>query len=164
MAVAAAIIVPAALLEDDDLLALGLRHDLGADGKPVDRLHLGALAREQHVAQRHRVTGFAADLLDDDLVSGGNTILLAACAHDCEHGPHHFPNACARASQARRERGSAYASGPILSTPLGRRRREFRASCEKVGTGFSRTTMRRTERRVGKECVSTCRSRWSPYH
>src|SRR3546814_9336851 len=21
-----------------------------------------------------------------------------------------------------------------------------------------------TERRVGKECVSTCRSRWSPYH
>src|SRR3546814_8472914 len=26
-------------------------------------------------------------------------------------------------------------------------------------------TMRRSEeRRVGKECVSTCRSRWSPYH
>src|SRR3546814_9294526 len=28
-------------------------------------------------------------------------------------------------------------------------------------------TIRRTrseERRVGKECVSTCRSRWSPYH
>src|SRR3546814_19934798 len=95
MAVAAAIIVPAALLEDDDLLALGLRHDLGADGKPVDRLQLGALAREQHVAQRHLVTGFAADLLDDDLVSGGNTILLAACAPACEHRPHPFPNACA---------------------------------------------------------------------
>src|SRR3546814_10214666 len=26
--------------------------------------------------------------------------------------------------------------------------------------GFSRSE----ERRVGKECVSTCRSRWSPYH
>src|SRR3546814_638590 len=25
-------------------------------------------------------------------------------------------------------------------------------------------TMRSEERRVGKECVSTCRSRWSPYH
>src|SRR3546814_14615966 len=24
--------------------------------------------------------------------------------------------------------------------------------------------MRSEERRVGKECVSTCRSRWSPYH
>src|SRR3546814_17716636 len=28
-----------------------------------------------------------------------------------------------------------------------------------VGTYF-----RSEERRVGKECVSTCRSRWSPYH
>src|SRR3546814_10799669 len=26
------------------------------------------------------------------------------------------------------------------------------------------TTRRSEERRVGKECVSTCRSRWSPYH
>src|SRR3546814_7335766 len=26
------------------------------------------------------------------------------------------------------------------------------------------TTQRSEERRVGKECVSTCRSRWSPYH
>src|SRR3546814_5933878 len=27
-----------------------------------------------------------------------------------------------------------------------------------------RQTNRSEERRVGKECVSTCRSRWSPYH
>src|SRR3546814_2285701 len=27
-----------------------------------------------------------------------------------------------------------------------------------------RTVIRSEERRVGKECVSTCRSRWSPYH
>src|SRR3546814_9462716 len=26
------------------------------------------------------------------------------------------------------------------------------------------TRMRSEERSVGKECVSTCRSRWSPYH
>src|SRR3546814_4804098 len=26
------------------------------------------------------------------------------------------------------------------------------------------TNSRSEERRVGKECVSTCRSRWSPYH
>src|SRR3546814_1509240 len=26
------------------------------------------------------------------------------------------------------------------------------------------TYVRSEERRVGKECVSTCRSRWSPYH
>ena len=29
---------------------------------------------------------------------------------------------------------------------------------------LDRERMRSEERRVGKECVSTCRSRWSPYH
>src|SRR3546814_11829323 len=28
----------------------------------------------------------------------------------------------------------------------------------------ARAVIRSEERRVGKECVSTCRSRWSPYH
>src|SRR3546814_10369596 len=28
----------------------------------------------------------------------------------------------------------------------------------------SESSYRSEERRVGKECVSTCRSRWSPYH
>src|SRR3546814_1320192 len=30
--------------------------------------------------------------------------------------------------------------------------------------GRARDRLRSEERRVGKECVSTCRSRWSPYH
>src|SRR3546814_13619195 len=30
--------------------------------------------------------------------------------------------------------------------------------------GQDRALVRSEERRVGKECVSTCRSRWSPYH
>src|SRR3546814_11302742 len=29
---------------------------------------------------------------------------------------------------------------------------------------FRNPASRSEERRVGKECVSTCRSRWSPYH
>src|SRR3546814_11347021 len=29
---------------------------------------------------------------------------------------------------------------------------------------FGQEGFRSEERRVGKECVSTCRSRWSPYH
>src|SRR3546814_15065658 len=36
-----------------------------------------------------------------------------------------------------------------------------------LSPGFLAQTMlafRSEERRVGKECVSTCRSRWSPYH
>src|SRR3546814_9425127 len=37
---------------------------------------------------------------------------------------------------------------------------------EKVRASLSdgMTVRRSEERRVGKECVSTCRSRWSPYH
>src|SRR3546814_5690104 len=31
-------------------------------------------------------------------------------------------------------------------------------------TSCTNTSNRSEERRVGKECVSTCRSRWSPYH
>src|SRR3546814_7685216 len=32
------------------------------------------------------------------------------------------------------------------------------------GVARCREQARSEERRVGKECVSTCRSRWSPYH
>src|SRR3546814_18360306 len=33
-----------------------------------------------------------------------------------------------------------------------------------IGPDHFRTAIRSEERRVGKECVSTFRSRWSPYH
>src|SRR3546814_303600 len=45
--------------------------------------------------------------------------------------------------------GLAQCLGDTRHTPLERIRRFFERS---------------EERRVGKECVSTCRSRWSPYH
>src|SRR3546814_13100965 len=32
------------------------------------------------------------------------------------------------------------------------------------GSKALQAVVRSEERRVGKECVSTCRSRWSPYH
>src|SRR3546814_3498539 len=34
----------------------------------------------------------------------------------------------------------------------------------KRGCAAGKRVQRSEERRVGKECVSTCRSRWSPYH
>src|SRR3546814_4462417 len=45
----------------------------------------------------------------------------------------------------RADRGWARLSGSKEENPLG-------------------VELRSEERRVGKECVSTCRSRWSPYH
>src|SRR3546814_1413474 len=35
---------------------------------------------------------------------------------------------------------------------------------ERLDRGLVAVATRSEERRVGKECVSTCRSRWAPYH
>src|SRR3546814_14262174 len=45
-------------------------------------------------------------------------------------------------------------------------RREFERSVRRELEAVARggPQARSEERRVGKECVSTCRSRWSPYH
>src|SRR3546814_8759315 len=41
----------------------------------------------------------------------------------------------------------------------------FRAQANQTGDAHAvHVADRSEERRVGKECVSTCRSRWSPYH
>src|SRR3546814_1316567 len=50
---------------------------------------------------------------------------------------------------------------PILA--MAERLAQIDASFELHYCGRSRSR-RSEERRVGKECVSTCRSRWSPYH
>src|SRR3546814_12914947 len=46
--------------------------------------------------------------------------------------------------------------------PMKERPQLVRSSVEHRGA--SKKERRSEERRVGKECVSTCRSRWSPYH
>src|SRR3546814_7917509 len=38
------------------------------------------------------------------------------------------------------------------------------ALAQEGGLGIDHKNMRSEERRVGKECVGTCRSRWSPSH
>src|SRR3546814_12181128 len=43
-------------------------------------------------------------------------------------------------------------------------RRSFQSHQGQDGTNLAGQLVRSEERRVGKECVSTCRSRWSPYH
>src|SRR3546814_12600881 len=58
----------------------------------------------------------------------------------------HAP-ACAEAMAIARDIMLAHATGAAI---------HFRLVTTKAG--------RSEERRVGKECVSTCRSRWSPYH
>src|SRR3546814_2368568 len=54
---------------------------------------------------------------------------------------------------ARRDAGEDLWLGPDAERKQADRQHEEQQSIE-----------RSEERRVGKECVSTCRSRWSPYH
>src|SRR3546814_12189560 len=42
--------------------------------------------------------------------------------------------------------------------------RQYTGQAFVTGELFQLPAGRSEERRVGKECVSTCRSRWSPYH
>src|SRR3546814_14347059 len=58
-----------------------------------------------------------------------------------------------------------------LPRDIGRRELVVRGAADELrlqlrdGVAVERAAERRSEeRRVGKECVSTCRSRWSPYH
>ena len=51
----------------------------------------------------------------------------------------------------------------VLQSLLERRHIHFTPVIKCVA-GDKRIVSRSEERRVGKECVSTCRSRWSPYH
>src|SRR3546814_14471123 len=64
------------------------------------------------------------------------------------------------------------ASGRDAADEEGHGRRRARPRARRTGHGdrpagaapLPRRGGRSEERRVGKECVSTCRSRWSPYH
>src|SRR3546814_13166524 len=57
-------------------------------------------------------------------------------------------------------------SPDLVERGTGRRPRVFRGPSRRSrqGKAAPRKMGRSEERRVGKECVSTCRSRWSPYH
>src|SRR3546814_9770388 len=62
--------------------------------------------------------------------------------------------------EARQQRIEAVAQLGLV----GRRDRPDRAAVERHVERDQVMPLRSEERRVGKECVSTCRSRWSPFH
>src|SRR3546814_11164433 len=52
----------------------------------------------------------------------------------------------------------------LAAAMLARHARQCHIDGTAAGRSRGQTMMRSEERRVGKECVSTFRSRWSPYH
>ena len=89
VAVAAARILAAALLECDDGLGAALndhfrRHQSAIDERRAERDGV-TLAMREHIADFHDVADFAGDLLDLQHIIGDDAILLAARFDDCEH-------------------------------------------------------------------------------
>src|SRR3546814_4976244 len=89
---------------------------------------------KQKTAYEMRISDWSSDVCSSDLYLDG---------------PDH-----ARARPAQHCRGRLARCQPCSCDPV----RQY--------SGLPREThgCRSEERRVGKECVSTCRSRWSPYH
>src|SRR3546814_6195918 len=86
------------------------------------------------------------------LVTGVQTCALPISARDDGSGLAH-----PRLVQRERREGGAARIGDIA---FGR----GAAACRCGAAWPVADEPRSEERRVGKECVSTCRSRWSPYH
>ena len=68
-----------------------------------------------------------------------------------------IPNQAALSPEAQARYRAAYCG-------LCRRIGALHGTRGRLTLSYDLTFLRSEERRVGKECVSTCRSRWSPYH
>src|SRR3546814_12653438 len=111
---------------------------------------------KQKTAYEMRISDWSSDVCSSDLLDGAGRNgrrdggrpagANGAGGGDPRRDP--VPDADARPSV-----GDAQASAALATV----RRHAVRADSLR---GWARSE----ERRVGKECVSTCRSRWSPYH
>src|SRR3546814_986507 len=99
---------------------------------------------KQKTAYEMRISDWSSDVCSSDLAVAyaGRILAFSATAQDVD---------------AALDRLKALIDGDFAE------RREQRSDAFPSEAEFERA-LRSEERRVGKECVSTCRSRWSPYH
>src|SRR3546814_7271126 len=106
---------------------------------------------KQKTAYEMRISDWSSDVCSSDL-SAGDT-LVGRIAADAAGGGNDYLHSYRLARERRR-----------LARLPDRRGRD-RARARTVGPAIAAGAGARSEeRRGGKECVSTCRSRWSPYH
>src|SRR3546814_18006338 len=116
---------------------------------------------KQKTAYEMRISDWSSDVCSSDL-------------HDPRsRARQHDVHAAAAIPAARHDAGGDHLSGCARRLPGGRggsrgqagRAGRVPGGARRRGAAGQEPLARRSEeRRVGKECVSTCRSRWSPYH
>src|SRR3546814_7281983 len=100
---------------------------------------------KQKTAYEMRISDWSSDVCSSDLTRHDDADANAVSADFLAHAvAHRIERVLAR--------GVSTESRPRLG-------RSQRRDVDDVAAA-----LRSEERRVGKECVSTCRSRWSPYH
>src|SRR3546814_18537977 len=102
-----------------------------------------------------RISDWSSDVCSSDLARAVERgyLVIAARGAGLDLG-RHAANVALRLGQAAKGFGQAALHFLNLLVQFG----------DQVGLALVGVGIRSEERRVGKECVSTCRSRWSPYH
>src|SRR3546814_6202557 len=98
---------------------------------------------KQKTAYELRISDWSSDVCSSD---------LAAFIVHVDHHPHRIAETAPARQLVRAQR---------VDAPRLRRQQQL---IGRVGVKGDHRTVRSEERRVGKECVRTCRSRWSQYH
>src|SRR3546814_12985376 len=99
-----------------------------------------------------RISDWSSDVCSSD---------LEVAQQDAQADLHARVPACTTSAPGHVERIAKAAMG-VDRVFAGRQRVQLGA--QGLDVGVDGAVARSEERRVGKECVSTCRSRWSPYH
>src|SRR3546814_15851834 len=103
-----------------------------------------------------RISDWSSDVCSSDLVDTADDFFpVENVAAECSHLVLAVVPVVAGA-QATFEQGTAAELGRVVEEEIDI------AAIRPIGV--NEHLGRSEERRVGKECVSTCRSRWSPYH
>ena len=105
MAVAAAVVLAAAFLEDDDLVVAELTHDFGSHLRVVDVRGADLVAQHQYFAEHDGGAGFGFELFNGNDVVFADAILFAARLDYCEHGLEILMKRILRAFWPARKRG-----------------------------------------------------------
>src|SRR3546814_11506881 len=100
-----------------------------------------------------RISDWSSDVCSSDLFTSGEFVIEATAAKTAKY--------CVRAIDRACRAGLINAMGVAFEVLGPGQCREYGPLPNRTR---SETGKRSEERRVGKECVSTCSSRWSPYH
>src|SRR3546814_17578160 len=112
-----------------------------------------------------RISDWSSDVCSSDLPNCAKASISRYCASSSLIEPDTFFIALVCAAEPTRltDRPTLIAGRmPALNRLVSRK--IWPSVIEITLVGMYAETSRSEERRVGKECVSTCRSRWSPYH